>query len=66
MLKTLQIINYLKSQGLTKDDIMIELAYITANEESNYFDLSENDVVRITKVWNDETLLRGAFLSVDL
>ena len=66
MLKTLQIINYLKSQGLTKDDIMIELAYITANEESNYFDLSENDVVKITKVWNDETLLRGAFLSVDL
>ena len=60
MLKMLQIIRYLKAQGLSLDQIMSELTEIVDNGRSDYFELSDADVIRITDVFHNDELFDSA------
>ena len=63
MLKTLQIIRSMIVSGYSKEDILLELQEIVDNEYSEKFELSENDVVLIQKIFNDDNKLELAFKS---
>lgn len=60
MLKTLQILKYLKSQGLSQNEIFAEFTEIVDNGRSEYFELSDNDIVSISNVFYNESKFEAA------
>jgi hypothetical protein len=61
MLKTIQIIKYLKNNNYSKSEIFIELANMSDNYTSDIFDLSLHDYDSIHKVFNNDDKLKAAF-----
>lgn len=66
MIKTLQIINYMLSQGCAKVEIIEHIAEIVDNGYSDKFDLSENDIVSITRIFEDDMKFESALRTAEL
>ena len=64
MLKMLQILRYMKDNGMTLDQIMAELTEIIDNGQSEYFELSAYDIERISRVFHNDELFDSALKSV--
>lgn len=62
MIKLIQIIRYLKKeQKMNHNEIYAELIDIVDNGRSDYFQLSDNDIVSISDVFYDESRFESAF-----
>lgn len=62
MLKLIQIIRYLKTvQKMNHNEIYAEVLDIVDNGHSEFFDLTDIDIVRISDVFYNETLFDTAF-----
>lgn len=54
MLKTIQIIKFMKSRGCNDTEILEELHWIVNNRKSTYFELSDWAIDSITEVYDNE------------
>jgi hypothetical protein len=63
MLKTIQIIKYMLANGFSKARILEEFCEIVDNGQSELFELSENDIVRITRVFESDDKFNSAWVS---
>ena len=60
MIKMIQVLKHLKSQGLDLDQVMTELHEIMDNGNSQYFELTDDEIQRISKVYHNERLFDSA------
>lgn len=61
MLKTIQIIKFMKSKKCNDAQILEELNNIVQNEHSDFFELTSRDIESITEVFDDEAKFNRAW-----
>lgn len=61
MLKLIQIIRYMTKQGKTLDEILAELTEIIDNGNSQYFELSGQDINGIAVAFQDDDKFDAAW-----
>ena len=66
MIKLIQIIGYLRKQGLSDNEIHAEVVEIVDNGRSEYFELSDRDIIRITDVFHNEKKYEAAFALIKI
>lgn len=54
MLKLMQILKWMKMQGMSLNQVLDELHDIVDNNTSQYFELTDSDVLKISKIFYDE------------
>ena len=60
MIKLLQILKWMKRHNYNMDQVQDALLDIVDNHKSDYFELSDQDIQRISELYYDDTKLYAA------
>jgi len=66
MIKMIQILKWMKKKNLSFDKIMEELTEIVDNGKSQYFELSDVDINRISDIFQDDSKFESALHAADI